>query len=98
MRIFSQFKWLLLFIELVLLIYVSVKSEDVGIMLYFWLEVFLLQTVFWMVLNNIIKNGINYRDKTIIVWWLCCLRLGDPYEKPPQRKRHKLQPAAEEEV
>ena len=42
----------------------------------------LIHVSLFLIFNCIISNGINQRDKSIIIRWMCCLRVSDPFHKP----------------
>lgn len=40
----------------------------------------IIHLLYYVVVHWIFKRGQNYKDKTIIIYWLCCLKFTDPYD------------------
>ena len=69
-------------LEFVWIVYNLSKQSSANTLFYIWFLVATAQLTFVLLIKCIVNKGINKKDKSLEIWWLCCFRVYDPYYKP----------------
>lgn len=73
--------WAVIVLELAWLIYQFYLQLSINLLSHLWVMILALQLTLYLLSQCVIRKGINKKDKSLKVWWLCNLRIHDPYYK-----------------